>query len=252
MSFMVRGRLVAAGRLTLSPGSGVSWGVTCVRTLPVALALALAGCAHPSALDARIDDLLSRARTNEPGVTARLQSLAETHGAALIKLEYRLKTRSSMTRKLRKMAREQPGKDPSQLALNDALRYTFSVDDAPTGHYLATVTSVLTALEADRHQVVHIKNYWPRGDSYSGLNCVLSAADGSLWELQFHTPASIAVQAATRSQYEELRLLSTPVETKRRLFDEMTRAWGEVPVPAGLVAEDSIHPRSKKKILPRP
>ena len=227
-------------------------GVSYARALHVAVTLVLVSCAHRSPLDTRIDDLLLRAKTHEPAVTARLQALAAEHDAALIKLEYRLKTRASMTRKLYKMSREQPGTAPSELELNDALRYTVSVADTPMGHYLEVVRSVLTALEADGHRPLHIKNYWPRGDSYSGLNCVLVTADGSLWELQFHTPESIAVQAATRAQYEELRLLSTPIEIKRRLFDEMTRAWGAIPVPAGLIAEERVHAVAKRKTIPRP
>lgn len=217
-----------------------------------AFALAVVSCAHRSPLDRRIDDLLQRARAHEPAVTAQLQALATEHGATLIKLEYRLKTRESMTRKLNKMALSQPELHPSTLEPGDALRYTMRIDDEPAGHYLEVVRTVLADIESHQHQVAQLKNYWPRDDSYSGLNAVLIARDGTHWELQFHTTASLAVQAATRSQYERLRETSTPLDVKRRLFDEMAKSWAAVPVPAGLLAAERIHPASERKTIARP
>ncbi len=223
-----------------------------LRNVQLAFALALVSCAHGSALDARIDDLLTRAKTEEPAVTARLKGLASENNAAMIKLEYRLKTRKSMTRKLNKMATSQPELQPSELEPSDALRYTMEVADSPPGQYLKVVQSVMATLEADGHRALRIKNYWPRGDSYSGLNCVLMTTAGTHWELQFHTPQSLQVQASTRAQYEELRLLATPLATKQRIFDAMTAAWGTVPIPVGLLTDTPIHRVAKKRILDRP
>src|SRR5690606_2590316 len=93
------------------------------------------------------------------------------------------------------------------------------------------------------HEVLEVKNYWPRGDNYSGVNSVLRAPTGLPWELQFHTPASAREQRRGHPLYEELRLPETPVARKRELFRALAAPWEEIDIPEGVLEAGSLHPK---------
>ncbi|HHH29029.1 MAG TPA: hypothetical protein ENK57_11895 [Polyangiaceae bacterium] len=196
-------------------------------------------------------EILELAAATEPEVTPRLVAIAEEMGGAMYKLEHKLKARASTERKLRaKMADD--GVALRDVVIDDALRYTMKVDDVPPGRHVQAIKAVLDALTAMGHVVVRLKNYWPAGDNYSGINAVFRAPNGLLWELQFHTPASIRVQAETRAMYEELRKVDTPPARKRELFDAMTEAWDRVPIPKGILVPGGLHPNAEIIERPRP
>jgi hypothetical protein len=203
-------------------------------------------------LESRARELLDRAREIEPEVTATLIRLAGEAGGEMLGLEHRFKTLESSLRKLRLMLTEDPSLTAEEVTIQDALRYTMRVDDEPAGNYVRTVAGTLDALEAQGHAVLVVKNYWPDGDNYSGVNTVLEAPSGLPWELQFHTTDSYRVQHETRVAYEELRLVSTPPERKRALFDEMTRTWDTVPIPTGVLLPQNLHEREEIRDRARP
>ena len=74
---------------------------------------------------------------------------------------------------------------------------------------------------------------------------MFEAPNGLLWELQFHTPDSIRVQAQTRAMYEELRRVETAQARKEELFDAMTAAWNEVPIPKGILVPGALHEKAE-------
>ena len=196
-------------------------------------------------LEARARALLERAHEIEPEVTATLIRIAGDAGGEMVGLEHRFKTLESSLRKMRAMLAEDPALTPEEVTIQDALRYTMRVDDEPAGNYVRTVAGTLDALEAQGHTVLVVKNYWPDDDNYSGVNTVLQAPSGLPWELQFHTTDSYRVQHETRDAYEELRLVATPLERKRELFDEMTRAWNAVPIPTDVLVPQNLHEREE-------
>lgn len=231
----------------------------------ILLALLLAGCgagaetrsrlgpgpAEP-ALEARARSLLEQARLVEPRVTPLLRRLAANAGAELVGLDHRLKTLESTLRKMRLILAEDPTLDVEDVEIHDALRYTMRVDDEPSGHYVRTVVAVLDALEDVGHRVLLVKNYWPAGDSYSGVNTELSSPEGFPWELQFHTSDSYRVQRETRPLYEELRRRATPPGRKAELFDRMRSAWDLVPIPADVLEPRNLHENEEIRERPRP
>ena len=73
-------------------------------------------------------------------------------GRELVKLEHRLKTRESLERKLRKIRVEMPELSLDEIYINDAVRYTLVVEDEPPGHHVATIRTVIAALEAEGHE----------------------------------------------------------------------------------------------------
>lgn len=200
---------------------------------------------------ARASELVAGAEAVEPGVTPVLVAVARDLDGEMIKLEHRLKTRASTERKLRKlMAEARAPVPPERIELDDLLRYTIRFDDQPAGHYMESSNETLRRLESQGHVVTRVKNYWPAGDNYSGIHAILRASSGLLWELQFHTSASLAVQVRTRDWYEELRREETPAPRKRELFEQMTRVWNDVPIPKGSLDKARNHPRAD--IVQRP
>lgn len=204
------------------------------------------------ALEQRAASFIDRAARLEPNITPLLTELAERFHGEMYKLEYRLKTPKSTLRKLRKLHAGNPDLAIEALSIDDSLRYTMKLADQPPGRYVEAVTAVLAALGEAGFEVVTVKNYWPKGDGYSGINTALRDASGLQWELQFHTPASIRAQLATRAQYEELRKVATPVKRKRELFDTMAQTWDAVPLPREVLVPGKIHDREQILQRPRP
>ncbi len=205
-----------------------------------------------AAVEARVAELLAAARAQEPAVSTLLKKVAAANAGSLVGFEHRLKTRRSLTRKIRLILSEGGAKTPAKVTINDALRYTLQVPDTPAGRYLSTIKTTLARLSKLGHRVVKLKNYWPRGDNYSGVNSVLITPRKLRWELQFHTPRSYQAQKATRPQYERLRLRATPLHEKRKLFDAMATIWDSVPIPQGALTPGALHPAATIRKLARP
>lgn len=227
-------------------------------------AVSLLGCAgktptaqRPSTdereLTAQVSKLRSAAALHEGTVTPLLQRVAKAHGGSLYGLEHRKKTTRSITRKLRLIrSKKRPTPAFANIVLNDTLRYTMVVADQPPGRYVNAIRVTLAELARQGHEPLVLKNYWPPGDNYSGVNCVLTTREGFHWELQFHTPSSLRTQKATRAQYEELRRRATPRPRKQALFDAMAGLWERVPLPRRILEPGALHRRARIIRLPRP
>ena len=241
------------------------------RTQLLAVGLVLAACASstdPASLDsisrsivrdtaaqraveARVDDLMRSARDAEVWLTPALTFLTHERDGKLVGLDNRLKSKSSLTRKLTARAAEYPDTSLERLLVEDAIRYTIVLEDEPSGHHDRSIREILATMGGLGNEIAWVKNYWPRGDDYSGVNCVLRAPNGTFWELQFHTPRSLAARKQNHDLYEEYRLESTPLERKRELFETMTEIWETVPIPAGILEPGSLHPSEQiRKDLP--
>jgi hypothetical protein len=196
------------------------------------------------------DRLMARARQHEPRVSALLGRVASQVGGRMAGFEHRLKTRASLVRKIHQILHDNPGWTASDVRINDALRYTIEVGDAPPGHHADSIRVTFAALEAAGHRVVRVKNYWPRGDNYSGVNSVLAAPDGLEWELQFHTPESFRIKTRDTYLYDELREVSTAPGRKRQLYFELAAPWDSVPIPAHMLDPKALH--RNEEIIRRP
>ena len=190
---------------------------------------------------ARARALHELARSHEPDITPVLQSLARSQEARLHGLQHRFKTEESLSRKIQTRMDADRADRPEQVAIEDALRYTMLIEDHPRGRYDQVARYVLRSLETSGHEVKLVKNYWPKDDTYAGLNCVIAAADGFLWELQFHTIGSLAAIEEGHDLYQVLRLPGTPLSEKRVLFDRLTSRWNWVRVPEGILEPRSVH-----------
>ena len=188
-----------------------------------------------------------KAFTEEEKLTRLLQRLAKDNSAQLRGLEHRLKTKSSTLRKLKKMHLENPKVSVASLKISDTLRYTLEISDEPKGHYVKVIQLVFKTLETEGHQVVKVKNYWPKGDNYSGVNAVLSTSKGFEWELQFHTPASYREAKQSHEMYEKLRAAETPLADRQSLFTEMAKPWEQIGIPSEVLTPMNLHPKEEIK-----
>lgn len=218
----------------------------------------LAGCCRPCPPPTRTTEevvaarWIARARAAEPATTQLLLDVARETGGELVGLEHRIKTPASILSKIERVREKTPDTAPEDAVVYDALRYTLVVPDEPPGHHDRAVRHALEVLEATGHVVEKVKNYWPRGDSYSGTNCVLVSRDGLPWELQIHTPASYATKTRTHEDYERMREDETPVAERRRLFEAMKILWDAVPIPVGILVSGSLHAEEQLVLLPAP
>lgn len=157
-----------------------------VLFVPLALGLGLAtGCASrpspattPAAAEAaplaisdgawaRADGLLGVATTVEPDLTALLVSGAARLDVHLRGLEFRVKSRDSLARKIQTEMLAS-GRPADEIEINDVLRYTVLLDDRPAGDYKATAAEILR--RADE-----------QGEKFSAL--LTTAEGGSAWTL---------------------------------------------------------------------
>ncbi|MDF1701397.1 MAG: hypothetical protein P1V36_09605, partial [Planctomycetota bacterium] len=191
-----------------------------------------------------------RAPAAEPAVTALLKRLAGEMGGELVGLEHRLKTLPALRSKFTRLTSD--GTDLADVEVYDALRYTLVLTDDPAGAHDRHIGEVLARFEGEGHVVEVVKNYWPGGDTYAGVNVTLRLPSGLPWELQFHTRESYATKDATPAAYESLRSPATTLELRRRLFDKMRAIWDAVRVPAGILEPGSLHARETLKTYARP
>ncbi|MGB0591417.1 MAG: hypothetical protein ACPGU1_17215 [Myxococcota bacterium] len=201
---------------------------------------------------ARAKAYMRRAGILEPELTKKLVSMAEARAGKMYKLQHRRKSLKSTQRKINKILTENPELRLEDIDIEDIVRYTMLLEDEPAGHHNRSVAEVLSTLEEMGHTVVQVKNYWPKGDNYSGINTVMRAPAGLTWELQFHTNASAGANTQTREMYEEMRLVTTPLARKQELFDMMSAVWESIPIPLGILTPGSLHVREVVKDRARP
>lgn len=192
-------------------------------------------------ITAYANKLQASAAEAEPWITPILLYLAEDLDAEMAGLDFRFKSRESMIRKIESKMLERGIEHPEDVSIRDALRYTMTLDDEPAGSHDESIAKTLTLFENVGHTALTVKNYWPRGDDYSGVNTTLQAPNGLHWELQFHTPASFDLKMSSHVNYEQVRQASTPLPVKQALFDEEASKWNLVDMPVDILEPHSLH-----------
>lgn len=182
--------------------------------------------ADDEAIGSAADDLLARSVAAEPGVTALLRELAPGARGSLQGLRHRLKTPGSLRRKLATDLAATPGSTAAAQAdrIFDALRYTYSI---PARNYARGTATAMRDLQARGMVRVRTRNTW--GDEgYQGVNTVWKTPDGTYFELQFHTPLSLAAKEPGHKMYEAWRVLR-PDDPEAIRLDALMRAhWAPV------------------------
>mmetsp|Transcript_38003 Transcript_38003/g.109665 ORF Transcript_38003/g.109665 Transcript_38003/m.109665 type:complete len:461 (+) Transcript_38003:31-1413(+) len=204
-----------------------------------------------------LESLMEAAKTAEPPITSLLKELEAEFDGELSGLEYKFKSRESMFRKIRKCVDRKrvealnAGKEDEQVDIpavvwstTDALRYTILL---PTEKYTPAVKAASERFEAQGMEASELKNFWPGGDNYQGINdvfrlkCENSPSTVMLFEVQFHTPESFKSKMDSHHFYETFRSSMDPME-KIKNWQALCEAAKKVPVPEGVL--DIPEPRS--------
>ena len=184
------------------------------------------------------DGLMLKAKQAEPQTTRVLEDTAARYGGRMEGLKHRLKAGPSLARKIRDKAKDK-GMSPEEYATNhlgDSLRYTMV---QPEGNYTAAIDDVLNDFRARGYSVVEVKNTWPLDGDYKGVNTTLRTPEGVLFELQFHTEASLAGKEANHKDFELARDASVSATIRKAAVARMVDRARKLPVPANIAALES-------------
>ena len=191
---------------------------------------------------AEAGELISRAEDVEPRVTGHVRAVAFSRRGKPKGLEYRIKSRDSLARKLRDRAAENPlstlapAKAVRQEAdqVSDVLRYTIILEpDATYGHLFAEISETMKKF---KYVPDLRKNYWEKSTTYKGINLTFKTADSPPlgFEVQLHTEGSFDTKQRNHEEYEEEREVGTSEERKKVLNETMEGRWRDVTIPAGI------------------
>lgn len=174
--------------------------------------------------------LIAQSKAADKEVTGYLQGLADDVGGRMAGLSFRIKQQGSLQRKivtdLDNLAAAGTPRTAAEVAdtVNDVLRYTMEV---PAQDYWPAYRAVLDDLAAKGYtQVKAPKDFWVDSpDGYTGIHYLGRAPDGTRFELQFHTPESLAAKEPSHLKYELQRADTTTLAEKEALQVEIDNLW---------------------------
>lgn len=202
----------------------------------------------PPSVAEEVNSYIGEAQGLERSVTKQLKALVSARGGKLKGLDARLKTRSSMTRKV--LEKLGPDADVRSVDVrsvvrkqSDALRYTAVFT---TSEYVEGVLATIGGLKQVGFEEVKIKNYWRKpgeATDYAGINSVLRVPGSTLpFELQFHTPESLDTKMQ-RCHHSYSKFREDRSMVRAQYWEEMVRMWSVVPIPDGVseIGELAVH-----------
>jgi hypothetical protein len=196
-----------------------------------------------TAARAEAERIVAAAGEEEGATTRLLQGVADRSGGRLAGLDNRMKTVDSLARKLHDLAEPAVARGQAPEAavstagqrINDALRYTVELDPVK---YAEGYQDAVGELEAAGCKLERGSNAWDPANSpfkgtYRGINTTFRSPNGTLFEVQFHTPESFAIKSELHALYEEMRLSTTSAERKAELAEMMRQRWASSETPPG-------------------
>jgi hypothetical protein len=180
-----------------------------------------------------IDQAYGKIREIERGtVTPAMRRIeAEDPDRHLAGLENSLKGKDRVTEKVEfDVAKKGRTVDQALSNVKDAIRYTLCYNEAD---YTEGVHTDCDRLAADGFDLVERRNSWDK-EQYKGINSRWRVReDGQLFEVQFHTQASLDAKEETHWAYEKLRV-GVPTQAEQRELEYFqTRITARVPIPPG-------------------
>ena len=177
--------------------------------------------------------MLEAQKKVEPLITAGMKSVAGVTGGRLAGLEFRVKSLSSLVRKIETDAKYKDlSFEESAVRIVDVLRYTtiFSVDN-----FGPKFLEMKARLESLGFITFEVKNTWKDEEApYRGVNTKISYK-GLMFEMQYHTEESFDLKnGQLHNLYEEARDLSTPRERRQELVKEMIALSASLESPQGI------------------
>ena len=169
---------------------------------------------------------------------------AEDPTRHLAGFEHRFKGLDRLKEKVADELRSTPGITPSQAlsAVSDAVRCTYQYDDAA---YTSSVRKDVERLEARGFTQVERRNTWA-SDQYKGINSRWREPEsGVIFEVQFHTRASIEAKELTHKAYERIRSVTATEGETAELKGFQRQVNAEIPIPPGVTEYEDYRPERR-------
>ncbi|NQI71984.1 minor capsid protein [Streptococcus suis] len=177
-------------------------------------------------------NMLDEIEKTEPQITETLKSIAKASNGHLEGLDFRLKSKDSLIRKIETDALlEDISIQEAAKQIKDVLRYTTILEPDDFGK---NYDEMKTKLIKSGFEIIKVKNTWSDSGPYKGVNTILEK-DGIAFEMQYHTQESFELKNGKLHElYEERRLPATSQERKLELDKEMVQLSKNLTVPNGI------------------
>lgn len=192
-----------------------------------------------------------RARASEPAITMDMLEIAHELGTSMEGLEYSVKTASSVRSKIERKTDKalKAGQQPKTATeyveeTGDLIRYT----QVAKNSQLATIARrTVNLLEKRGYTVDKLDNkYLNEAGRYKAIHLDITSPQGISFEMQLHSPETLAAGKATHGMYEEWRRPETSPQRKEQLYTQIKSIYDSLPKPKGimsLASFDHSHPR---------
>lgn len=184
------------------------------------------------------------ARAIEPAITMDMLELADQLGTTMEGLEYSVKTASSIRSKIdRKTDKalemgENPKSDVEYIQeTGDLIRYTQVV----THDKMAEKTKqTIQLLQEKGYTVEKVDNKYlnPEG-RYKAIHLDVLNEQGQRFEMQIHSPETLAANKSTHGMYEEWRKPETAPQRKEELFAQIKATYDALPLPKDIMTVEN-------------
>ena len=181
------------------------------------------------------DKVYNRASNLEPKISKDVISVFKKNGAKSYGLENRLKTKSSIVRKISDDSKKYGSTSRAANSIKDAIRYTaLSSDD----DFVSNYNGIKKSLEDLGYTETRCRNYFDlyrQGKSkHKQITTVYSDPNGNEFEIQFQTPSSIKAKESKTPIYEEARRPNVSSSRKSELEKQMDSLAKSVKNPKGV------------------
>lgn len=183
-------------------------------------------------LSLSVDKLVEKSQKIEPTITADINNIATKAGGKLVGLENRLKSPSSIKRKIEAEVADGFSKSLSLNKIRDVIRYTTVFKE---GDFVTRYKAMQYLLAIKGYKTIIVKNTWKNDSAYKGVNTFIQNEDGDVFEMQYHTQQSFDLKnGLLHKLYEQFRNPKTPFHEKEKLLLEMRKLSSKIKVPRGI------------------
>lgn len=182
---------------------------------------------------------LQKAKVDESYITKDLTEIALLSNVELSGLDYRLKNVDSLTRKVVRKAQKEdlPIRNASE-QITDKIRYTYVLSEE---NFTKKYFEISNILKEKGYKIIRVKNTFKDGVTYKGINTLLEADKGVIFELQYHTDMSLKIKENELHKiYEKQRVLDK-IKDKDK--------WDELEMLMIKVSERINNPENVEAIL---
>ncbi len=182
-----------------------------------------------------------RARASEPAITMDMLEIAHELGTSMEGLEYSVKTASSVCSKIERKTDKaiKAGQQPKTATeyveeTGDLIRYTQVAKNSRLAMVARQTVQKLTQLG---YTVEKLDNKYlnPEG-RYKAIHLDVISPQGISFEVQLHSPETLAAGKATHGMYEEWRRPETSPQRKQELYTQIKSIYDSLPQPKGIMS----------------